>query len=445
MTSSTETPDGRAWLLDAAIAFGLRVTSAALVFALQVFLARVMQLEDYGSYVTMWTWLVMLGAFAPLGFAESAVRFVPRYRARNRHGSAHAFWSFGLRTVLLASLAMAGTAAIIAAAGGLHQSRVGIIALLLAAGLPFLGIQNYLEGTSRAHGWFKLTSIPIYVARPLLIMAGCGAVLMSGYTLNLITVGSVVVAAMAMVTVFLLFTVTRSMRRAPQPESPQAVTGSRRVWFKASVPLMMVSGVEDLLIYSDVLLLGALLQPDDVSIYFAAARALALANFVYYAFYFVSARGFSVVNALADKQKLQETVWATTRATFWFTALAVVGTLLAGPWLLMAFGPAFEAGFPVMIILGIGLIARGASGQAAELLITTGRQRHILVAGLTALGFNIALSLILIPLLGIVGAAWATAAAMAVRAVMLGVSVRRTSGISVMSFGMPSLKLSASS
>jgi O-antigen/teichoic acid export membrane protein len=64
---------------------------------LQVFLARIMDLGDYGSYVTAWTWLVMLGAFAPLGIAESAVRFLPRYRARGRHGSARAFFRFGLR------------------------------------------------------------------------------------------------------------------------------------------------------------------------------------------------------------------------------------------------------------------------------------------------------------------------------------------------------------
>lgn len=443
MTDTSATDDGRARLLDAAIAFGLRVTSAALVFVLQVFLARVMQLGEYGGYVTMWTWLVMLGAFAPLGFAESAVRFLPRYRARGRHGSANAFWRFGLRTVLLASLAMAGTAIIIAIAGGLEQSRIGLTALLLAAGLPFLAVQNFLEGTSRAHGWFKLTSIPIYVLRPLLIMAGCAALLLTGYTLNLMTVGAVVVAAMALVTLLLFITVSRSIRNEPQPANGEDITGSRRVWFKASLPLMLVSGVEDLLIYTDVLLLGALLGPEDVSVYFAAARAMALANFVYYAFYFVSARGFSVANALADKAKLQETVWATTRATFWFTALAVAATLIAGPWLLMAFGPAFEAGYPVMVILGLGLVARGLSGQSAELLITMGQQRHILVAGMTALGFNVALSLILIPHFGVTGAAWATAAAMAVRAIMLCISVRRACDLSVVALGFPSLKLSA--
>jgi hypothetical protein len=141
---------GRAHLLDAAFTFAMRVASAGLVFVLQVFLARTMDLGDYGSYVTAWTWLVMLGAFMPLGFAESAVRFVPRYRTRARHGSAVAFWCFGLRVVLLVSLLMAGIAAIVALAGGLADSRTGLIVLLVAAGLPFLAVQNFLEGIARA-------------------------------------------------------------------------------------------------------------------------------------------------------------------------------------------------------------------------------------------------------------------------------------------------------
>ena len=403
----------RRHMLDAVVAFAVRVASAGLVFVLQVVLARLMDLGEYGSYITAWTWLVMLGAFVPLGFAESAVRFIPRYRARGRHGSALAFCRFGIRTVLLTSLLIAGFATILALGGRFDQDRVGLIMLIVAAGLPFLAVQNFLEGVARAHGWYRLTSIPIYIVRPVLIMAGCAAIVWYGAPLDLLSVGGAVVSAMLLVTLFLAVAVHRAVGREPQPVSPDDVTGSRRVWFRASAPLMLVAGMEDLLIYTDVLVLGALLEPDQVSIYFAAARALALANFVYYAFYFVSARGFSISNALADRDKLQQAVWATTRATFWFTALAVAATLVAGPWLLAAFGEGFAGGYGVMWILGAGLVIRGLAGQSAELLITTGRQRDILIAGGTAVVFNVALSVLLVPRLGIEGAAIATTFAMA--------------------------------
>ena len=123
----SSTGHGRSHLLDAAFAFAVRVASAGLMFVLQVFLARFMSMDDYGGYVTAWTWLAMLGTFMTMGFAESAVRFVPRYRARGRHGSATAYWRFGLRMVLLASGLLAAFAVVAATAGGLLDSRAGLI------------------------------------------------------------------------------------------------------------------------------------------------------------------------------------------------------------------------------------------------------------------------------------------------------------------------------
>jgi O-antigen/teichoic acid export membrane protein len=96
-----------------------------------------------------------------------------------------------------------------------------------------------------------------------------------------------------------------------------------------------------------------------------------------------------------------------------------------------------------MWILGAGLLARGLAGQSAELLITTGRQREILFAGLTAVLFNVGLSVLLIPHYGIEGAAAATAVAMAVRSVMQCLAVRRSLNLSVIALGLPSLRLSA--
>jgi O-antigen/teichoic acid export membrane protein len=442
--SDTDDSDasGRSSLLNVAIVFAMRVASAGFMFILQVFLARSMTLGDYGSYITMWTWLVMLGAFAALGLAESAVRFVPRYRARARHGSAAAFWRFGLHAMFLAAPTMAIIGILISLWIG--DDRVRLIALIVSIGLPFLAMQNFLEGVARAHGWFILTTVQIYVVRPFLIMAACLGLMLTGTSVSLTTTGIVTVAAIALITATLFFSVTHALRKEPTPAPDEdVITGSRRIWLKASLPLMLVSGIDDILIYSDVLILGALLPPEEVSIYFAATRALAIANFVYYAFYFVSARGFSLAAAKdnADRQKLQQVVWATTRATFWFSALAVVLTLVVGPWLLKAFGPKFEAGYSIMVVLGAGIIARGLSGQAIELLVTTGYQRHILAASGAALAVNIVLSLSLIPFLGLMGAAIATALAMALRAILLVIAVRYACGLSVIDLRLPSLRM----
>ena len=56
------TSDGAAYLGNAGIAFVIRIVGAAIAFGLQVLLARLLSLNDYGLYVTFWTWLFVAQA-----------------------------------------------------------------------------------------------------------------------------------------------------------------------------------------------------------------------------------------------------------------------------------------------------------------------------------------------------------------------------------------------
>ena len=79
----------RAWLTDhsdrsraqraAGAAFLIRVASAALVYLTQVLLARWMGSFEFGVYVYVWTWVLLLGGVVDFGLASSAQRFIPEY------------------------------------------------------------------------------------------------------------------------------------------------------------------------------------------------------------------------------------------------------------------------------------------------------------------------------------------------------------------------------
>ncbi len=98
--------EDRGGLREAATALLIRVMSAVLVFGLQVLLARLMPTDGYGGFVTLWTWMLALGSFAALGFAESSVRFLPRYQVRGRGAALRGYWRFGLVVVSVASVAL---------------------------------------------------------------------------------------------------------------------------------------------------------------------------------------------------------------------------------------------------------------------------------------------------------------------------------------------------
>src|SRR3954471_14380149 len=70
----------RAWLADgsdmsraqriAGTAFLIRVMSAALIYLSQVLLARWMGSFEFGIYIYVWTWVLLLGGLVDLGLAS---------------------------------------------------------------------------------------------------------------------------------------------------------------------------------------------------------------------------------------------------------------------------------------------------------------------------------------------------------------------------------------
>src|SRR3569833_817307 len=61
--------------------FIIRVISAGLAYFSQVLLARWMGTSDYGIYVYVWTWVLLLGNMMDFGISASAQKIIPEYRA----------------------------------------------------------------------------------------------------------------------------------------------------------------------------------------------------------------------------------------------------------------------------------------------------------------------------------------------------------------------------
>src|SRR5258708_5590299 len=92
--------------------FIIRVISAGLAYFAQVLLARWMGTSDYGIYVYVWTWVLLLGSMMDFGISASAQKIIPEYRTSGEHALLRGFLSgsrwltFAVST--LVSLALAG-------------------------------------------------------------------------------------------------------------------------------------------------------------------------------------------------------------------------------------------------------------------------------------------------------------------------------------------------
>src|ERR1700692_4735331 len=73
--------------------FIIRVVSAAMAYLSQILLARWMGSSDYGVYVYVWTWVLLLGSMMDFGISASAQKIIPESRTAGEHALLRGFLS----------------------------------------------------------------------------------------------------------------------------------------------------------------------------------------------------------------------------------------------------------------------------------------------------------------------------------------------------------------
>ncbi|MEM9106066.1 MAG: polysaccharide biosynthesis C-terminal domain-containing protein [Pseudomonadota bacterium] len=418
---------GQKELADAAAVFAVRILSALLAFGVQIFLARALDLTEYGVYVTLWTWLIVLSNVAAFGFSDTSIRFIPRYTFRGKHAWVKGFLATGYKTVVLCSIlvSLVGLVTLMFFADLVDPLYLIPIAVLFV-GLPFSALELYLVGVARSFGWFMLTVVPGYVVRPLLIAGGVLVVLRMGHAADAATVLAIATVITGLTVIVQTLIIRRRVLNVCGDVEPG---GPSNLWRRVSAPLVLMLAVDEIFLWSDILIVSVLMAPPDVSIYFAAQRSMSLAAFVRFAFMMVLARDLSMAKAGRDAKHLQAKVTKASTWTFWLMVPAVLITVAAGYPLLAMFGPEFTSGYPIMLVLGIGFLFQAVIGQAQDLMIILGHQRTNIVIGIGSIALNVILSVILVPHFGILGVAMATAATYAARAVVYVFAIKHLHGL----------------
>ncbi|WP_209881173.1 lipopolysaccharide biosynthesis protein [Rhizobium leguminosarum] len=417
-------------------AFTIRILSAALAFVSQIVLARLMGEYEYGIFVFVWVLVVVFGDLSCLGFHTAIIRFLPQYRA------AGAFEEIrGLTGTARIFALLSGTAVLAAGMLGLHffgdmiqvYYLVPIFLGLLA--MPMIALGDILEGTSRANHWPVMALSPVYIVRPILIIASMLIAIASGAEHTAVTAMQAALAA-TFVTALGQYVATLYRLRRHYDKGPHKV--DFLAWISVAFPIFLIEGVSFLLTNSDVVVVGIFLEPHDVAIYFAAAKTMALVHFINFSVKAASGPRFSSIIAEGDHAQLAAAAIDAARWTFWPALGVGLAVLAAGHLLLSLFGGAFTSGYVVMAILLAGILAKSLVGPAETLLMMAGRQNFCVALYAGALTANVGLNLALIPHYGIEGTAIATASAMAVEAILLHLAVRRTLGIVLFAFASPS-------
>jgi O-antigen/teichoic acid export membrane protein len=413
--------------------FMLRVASAVLAYASQVLLARWMGSFEFGIYVYVWTWVLLIGQSLDLGLGTAAQRFIPEYRERGALDLLRGFL-FGSR-LLAFSIA---TLVALACAGGVRLLAPWlddylVVPLYLACiSLPAYGLSNTQDGIARSHDWVGLSLMPTYVARQLLLTALMAGAYFAGLPMNAVTAMVAAAVSIWLPTIGQLAVLNRRLGALIAP-GPRAL--AVRYWLTTSAPILLAEGFYLLLTYADILVLQQFRPPDEVAVYYAAAKTLALVSFIYYAISATSAHRFSVYHVAGDRAGLSAFITRAIRWTFWPSLAATALLLALGQPLLRLFGAQFGGGYHLMFILAAGLLARAAIGPIERLLNMLGQQRMCALIYAGAFAINFGACVALIPRFGAAGAAAATTAALIIESIMLFRVTKKRLGFHVFIWG----------
>lgn len=413
--------------------FIIRVISAGLAYFSQILLARWMGGSDYGVYVYVWTWVLLLGSMMDFGISASAQKIIPEYRAGGQQALLRGFLS-GSRwmTFAVSSLVSLALAGIVKSLSPWIEPNTVLPLYIGCLTLPAFVVANTQDGIARSHDWMRLGLMPQFIVRQSLIIGLTAGAFALGFNLGA-TVAMLASAAavwLAMIGQMLVLN-----RRLAGHIEPGAKAYDFRGWLAVSLPILLVESFYLLLSYTDVLMLQQFRSSEEVGVYFAVVKTLALVSFIHYAMSATTAHRFAEYHALGDKARLSAYVAHSIQWTFWPSLAATVVLLALGKPLLWLFGPHFVVGYDIMFIAAVGLVVRSAIGPVERLLNMLGHQHICALAYASAFVMNVVLCLILVPRYGGHGAAAATTISLAFETVLLFWIVRQRLGLHVLAFG----------
>lgn len=414
----------------------LMLCGTVLTLLVAITLARLLGPSGYGVYAFASSLILMLAIPAQLGLPQLVVRETAGAAARHQWGRVRGVWRWSGVAVWSFSVLFCALTVLVLwwLDGDLADSRrQTVLAGLLL--VPLIALGNLRGAALRGLHRVVLGQLPEFILRPLFFLLLIVAILMlspSGLQPSraMLLHGLAALLAFA-IGAAMLFRVRPAGIRA----RPRAVY-QHRSWLLSALPLAGVGAMGLINSNADILMLGALRSDQEVGIYKVVVTGGNLIAFGLQAITTVVSPRIAGLHAAGQRQELQRLVTGSARAVVALALPAVIAVVLLGRFFLgEMFGPAYAEGYACLLIIAAGQLVNATFGVTMALLNMAGHERYT-AAGM-ALGAvsNVLLNALLIPIMGMEGAALATAISMVVWNALLWWAAHKTLGIETSVFG----------
>lgn len=409
------------------VAFSLKIISAAVGFILNIALARALGAEGAGMYYLALSVTTISSVISRYGLDNSLIRFVAASASQGKWEEVAGLYKNGVLISGGASL---------------------IVTCVLETIAPLLA--KYIFSNPELSSQIRFMALSIVPFSLLNIHAALfiamkkirDAMVVQGLCLPIITLfllfpfakhaGALGAAGAYVLSCISVCGFAAWLWRKSMPQLKNVRSAFNFEEIKSTSGRMYAIALTNLVVdMTDVLMVGAFLNSTAVGIYSAASRTVMLNSIILLATNAVVGPLFSSLWTNNKKQELNSMARLTTRGMA-LLALPIFFAVMFFPRLILsAFGKDFIAGIDVLRILELGQFIALATGPVAYLLMMTGHEAFHRNNIILCAVINMALNAILIPILGMIGAAIATTSALTLKNGLALIYVRKKLGIRI--------------
>jgi O-antigen/teichoic acid export membrane protein len=273
--------------------------------------------------------------------------------------------------------------------------------------VPLIAVARARQAALQGLGRVVWGQVPETVAQPVVLLCLLGAAyLIPGAPLRGPLAVVLHAAAAGVACAWGIGLLRRSLPAAARMAAPEYRT---RAWLVGAIPFLWILGMNVVLMYVDVIMLGLLAGSEPAGIYRVAAQMAASVAFPLTAVNMAFAPMIATLYVRNDTVTLQKRATTCARSVLAMALPIALVFVLFGRPILALFGADFVAGNTALTILVIGYLLNAAMGTSGYLLIMTKHERAAAMTFSCSAAINILGNLLFIPIWGVNGAAVATA------------------------------------
>ncbi len=403
--------------------FGLKAVFTALNFALVTLAARGLQADVFGAYSLLFSAAGLLGIAATLGQQVLVMRVWSEYLAAERLDLLKGALLFSATACLVGCLLFSVPFYLWSAVEYAEGTALAIV--LYMAVLSLVMTTAHLVRTALGIG------IGDGVANVLLALPGAvylAACIATGAHAELAVLFGAMAAGGLLALVIHVAALLRSLAGRPGFFATRPAFDLSQ-WTGRSARLWLSNVLEAANQYLDVLVIGVLMDPVTAGVWFVMTRLANIVSIATDAVHMFATRHIPELYFRGETSRLGGVLDAAAWVVWLVIVASVAGIAVAGGWLLAIFNGAYAVHHAVLIVLSIGAAAGAIAGSSPSLLMLTGHEgRYLAIIG-GAVALRVCAFAVLIPWLGLAGAAIAVVVSQLAMTLLLRRAVRSCTGI----------------